>query len=1065
MKLSQATGLTIFSALLMTACGGGTSSGAGGANAGGGSSSEMVLIEASGGFGLLLPHQAVNPSTNQLVAIRTHQDLIDTVSGANQILPVTHWPLTASLPNGDSGNHYIYAEFKQPLLISSVLDKTPGGVGNSGLLGPIQVLATDPISNTTVPVKGRVFVGGKSYFGIDPNNAPNLELRTLVTQTNGVITAQDLDGNGLKPGLGFPGTQTNGQFPGAQKLLSPNTIVFVADADGDLSTHETFPKNRQIRLIASTAVRANNGNFLKDQVLASTTVGPDNLGPEVAVTAPPNSVPITTPSFGDTNVDPQTKITVAFSEPLQPLSVGSLPTGATPSLSSSIEVKFGPQSQQTKVPFTALPLSVFDLSRWELTMSFAFPGNGPALQQCGTFSTVTVDILTDQLIDLSSQANKNTRPGSTNFKTGEGPGLVNAPVAPDVIYVARTGATPGISVIDLNGFGAGTGNPAFDFTYSTFPKGNSNFPNNPNLIQYGPNLHPPLFPGTCTVDGGSAGVYTLTKDSSLNDLLLRPPVITTVGDMMIGEALDVIFNNGKDTTGCKNGGGNFCAITGKKQISTTFQTNTSLSPTLANQFGNLVPGGANQISWSPHPNPPPLSFPPLCQQPFIGGAEPTSVYSGNPAVGISGSLGLGFTNLLVPVNPLGDPNGGTPPSGLLAEFQNSFFQGPDRASLPNSGACLSYQVRQQVGHFLYVIDRARREIVVLNSNRFTVLDRIPVPDPTDLAMSPNLDFLAVSNQTSGTVSFIDINPRSATFHQVAKTTSVGVKPNGIAWDPGNEDILVCNEGDSTMSIISAFSLEVRNVIKGSLNQPFTVAISQRQSTHGFFRNVYFAWILNRNGKLTMFESGPNGTNGWGFDDTIGVAPFSFQNPKKVMIDPTNLNGAVWVLHENKLNPDGSPSGQPGGAVTLVGIESANSGQIALTGGQASGNPQFRDMSLAVQVSVGPSQLTGIPVDAALDDQNNLGGLSNIFPAVFSAGSPLLINGKSSVKPNAIGTPIPAKNPLLMFLAVPNSSEGPGVVDVISLKAGFNRVDTDPYLNGVQSIPVPGAIRVTDYWAQ
>ena len=53
----------------------------------------------------------------------------------------------------------------------------------------------------------------------------------------------------------------------------------------------------------------------------------------------------------------------------------------------------------------------------------------------------------------------------------------------------------------------------------------------------------------------------------------------------------------------------------------------------------------------------------------------------------------------------------------------------------------------------------------------------------------------------------------------------------------------------------------------------------------------------------------------------------------------------------------------------------------------------------------------------------------------------------------------------MFLAVPNSSEGPGVVDVLSLKAGFTRVDTDPYLAGVQSLPVPGAIRVTDYWAQ
>ena len=98
--------------------------------------------------------------------------------------------------------------------------------------------------------------------------------------------------------------------------------------------------------------------------------------------------------------------------------------------------------------------------------------------------------------------------------------------------------------------------------------------------------------------------------------------------------------------------------------------------------------------------------------------------------------------------PLGNPNQGTPPSGLLATFQNAFFEGPDRASLPSSAACFEYQVRQQIGHFFYLVDRGRREIVVINSNRFSVVDRILLPDPTDLAMGPNLDFLAVSNQNA-----------------------------------------------------------------------------------------------------------------------------------------------------------------------------------------------------------------------------------------------------------------------------------------------------------------------------
>jgi hypothetical protein len=42
--------------------------------------------------------------------------------------------------------------------------------------------------------------------------------------------------------------------------------------------------------------------------------------------------------------------------------------------------------------------------------------------------------------------------------------------------------------------------------------------------------------------------------------------------------------------------------------------------------------------------------------------------------------------------------------------------------------------------------------------------------------------------------------------------------------------------------------------------------------------VYFAWILNRSGKLALFESGPGGVNGWGYDDVIGVAPMTFDQP-------------------------------------------------------------------------------------------------------------------------------------------------------------------------------------------
>ncbi|HVS09038.1 MAG TPA: beta-propeller fold lactonase family protein [Planctomycetota bacterium] len=1056
--------LAALSLAFTAACGGGGTTS-------GGAQAEMDLIEVSNGFGLMVPHQVFKPDpqgfpTQQLVAIRSQQDLLANVTLSNPILPTTEWPTVMGLPNGDPGNHFLYAEFTQDIAIDSVLDPTPSGQANSGLIGPITVLAFDPSTGQSVPVKGRAFVGGKTYAGTATGTPPLLPLQQWVgLDANGKPIA--LDVGGAFPGLGFPGTQSTAGFTGANKLASPRTFVFVVDSDGDLTTHETFPLNRQIRIRATTAMKAQNGESLKRSVLGSATVGVDTLAPEVAVTPPPNPVPVTTPSFGDTDVDPSTTIKVEFTEPLQPLTLMPLPTGQPPGLSSAISIQFGPTTQVTQVPFTGLPLSVYDLSVWEFTPVFAFPGNGPAILGCGTFNTVTVVVVPGQFQDLA--ANLNTQPASTFFTTGEGPGLVNAPVTPDAIYAGRFGAKPGISVIDLNGFGQSTGNPTFDFTYTSFPKGNSNFPNNPNVKLQGTAIRPPLFPGTCTVDGGSQGAFTLTRDSSLNTLLLASPLVTSVGDMAIGHSLDLVFNNGKDTTGCQSGGGNICAITGKKNVQVSFaSTGPNPDPVpgnLPNQpvvgLINQVPGGANPVSWSPHPNPPPLVFPPLCIQPFIGGQEPTAFHTIAPPPPVS--TGLGLSNLLNPGDPFGKPLQGIPPSGLLVQFQNTFFEGPDIPSKPLA-ACLEHMHRQQIGHFLYVVDRSRHEIVVLNSNRFQVLDRIPMSDPTDLAMGPNLDFLAVTNQNSDTVSFIDIDPQSSTFHQVVKNTPVGRGPRGIAWDPGNEDILVCNELDSTVSVISAFSLAVRKTAKSHLNQPFDVAITQRQFGFGFLRNVYFGWILNRNGDLTLFESGPNGINGWGFDDTIGVAPFEFDKPKKIAVDFYKLGGGVWIVHESPLDPSGTPTGIKGGAVTNVVVDSAVFGIIPLTGLGFVINPQFREMTLKVEVSIGPDQLTGIPVDLAFDNMRNTGALSNFLPTQ-GAGLPLQLNGKSYVR--ALGALVRGANqPRFMFLAIPNStSAGAGAVDVINILSGNLRYDTDPYLPGIQSIPVPGVGVLCDYWRQ
>ena len=86
-----------------------------------------------------------------------------------------------------------------------------------------------------------------------------------------------------------------------------------------------------------------------------------------------------------------------------------------------------------------------------------------------------------------------------------------------------------------------------------------------------------------------------------------------------------------------------------------------------------------------------------------------------------------------------------------------------------------------------------------------------------------------------------------------------------------------------------------------LFQPFDVVITPRQLMFGFQRGVYYGYILNKNGRVAFFESGPDGVNGWGFDDVVGSLPYTFSNPKAIQADVTSLFSAIWVVYENPLD--------------------------------------------------------------------------------------------------------------------------------------------------------------------
>jgi hypothetical protein len=1015
------------------ACGGG----GGGSGSG---SSQFRIDEVSNGFGRLLPYEIAvrdasgNP-TNRVIEITNYSELAQNLTAANPIRPPTQWPTAAVLPNQQPGNHFIYVRFTQPIDIDSVLDNVPGSAEN--LRGAIKVSHFIPGASGLTDIKGRGFVGGKSY-GPDVGTDGRLVLTTWVTRDPTDPTNTNLPLHAAIPqAVGFPGTESS--FAGDDILLDPNTFVFVVDqAEDGLANHETFPSDTngsQIQIRINEDVLSTSGRHIVEVGFTSSTVGPDRVSPEISGIIPGPSAE---------NVDPETNIELQFTEPLQLLSFATLDTGRPPALSSAMAIEFGPDAQRVRVPFFIRPFSIFDFSRIEVVPAYNFPGSGPEVEgtTCGTFGIVQIETFINQFRDLTGVRNQGTK--DQTFTTREGTGIVNAPVTPDAIYVGRGGATPGLSVIDLNGFGGSTGNPTYD-PARPIKEGNTNYPNNPNVGVNGANLVPPLQPGTCTINGGSEGVFTLTKDSSLNDLLARAPLLDSVGDMVIGHALDLTFNNAAPF-GCQAGGGNICAATGLKQTLLQSGGANSLAPSTTAAFPlKTINGGENLVSWAPCPNPPPILFPPLCLSPLILSQEPTAP---------------GLLNLLVPgTNSRGNPGLNSPPTSMLTKQQNSFFVGPTPPQ-PLVSFCGLYSMRQQVGHFLYVVDRVAGEIVVLNSNRMTVIDRIATPDPTSLAMSPNVDLLAVTNENADQVSFIDTDPASSSFHQVVRTVRVGVGPTGIAWETGNEDIFVCNQGDGSVTLISAFSLRPRKTLRNQITRPIDVALTPRQIFFGFQRGVYYAYILNQDGNCAVFESGPDGINGWGFDDTVGSLPFNFFRPKAIQPDVQRLNSAVWIVHEKPLDANGLPTGATGGAISVVGISSGIRGIIPIT--TSSLIPSFRDLGFSVQGSIGegPNGLSGVPVDIAFDNMVNTTALNN-YNTNFSAGQPLSINGKSLVRGSGVFT-TPSSAPAFMFLAVPN----PGVVDVLELDTGtLQRIDANVFRPGIQSIPAPNVTSVVDYLRQ
>ncbi len=956
---------------------------------------DFEVVSISTGTGAVYPYRvrAVDPlgnPTNQVLNIESTATLQANVSGTNGVLPVATLATTAILPDGNPGNQFLHFSFSHKLDIDSILSDQLANQSSSGLTGALNLLAYDPATETATTVKGRGFVNGYTYF----NDGGQLQKVQAVRPSGDGIEVVDARA------AGFPA------FAGAADLVSKKSFTFVADSDGDLTTIETFPSDRLLRLVVTNAVQDSEGGILEAEVSTATTVGVDPDPPQVLGFS---TTPQVIPGNSQTGIDPGTTILVRFNKPVQPADVGSFfdPTQFTPpagglSLSATAAARTFP------VPFHADPVSYGDLMNYVITPAYSLPGDSP----------IEIAILDTTIRGLSGD-----RLGTavtTNFRTGRGPGIVNAPVAPEAIYVGFGGATPGVGVIDLNGLGQGTGDLA-----------TSRFELNPNLQITG--LHPPMAPGTSNLDAGSAGALTLTQDTTGETRLLRDPVVGDVNDIHIGAPLDLVFNN----------------------------ENINRNASRANQVnpltGSAMPG--NTITVPPVPNPPPLVFPPPNPDRAIFGAEPTTTSSYGP----TGTLVTGGPPAGCIVSPLNQLVVGNPFAnsiGTVGVFGTAFmglFVGPQPqpGSPPPPPPFCPFSSRQQIGHFLYVLDRDNRQIVVVNSNRFTVLDTIRLSDPISMATSPNMTRLAVTNFASATVSFIDIDPLSPTFHQVVAETTVEQGPTAISWQPDGEDVLVASTDANVVTIISALDFSVRRSVAGFLNRPVEIIVSERYQTSGNAAGVYYAYILNDNGTVAIYESGPDGVNGIGFDDVIGtVANVAFPRSKSMIYDHGATFGGVMIGHI-----DDSGLGQ----VSRLGLTSTPLGVSPLNpniGGFVL-PPTYRQKEWTVTQRIGGTNSTAANapflsgnsvIDLCTDNLTNYGGLPGQITSFSSpfATTPYFHSGKHTVK-QVTTTVAPAVLPRFLFVALSDA----GRIDVLEIGTGTR----------IASIDVPGVRVVADYWRQ
>jgi YVTN family beta-propeller protein len=359
----------------------------------------------------------------------------------------------------------------------------------------------------------------------------------------------------------------------------------------------------------------------------------------------------------------------------------------------------------------------------------------------------------------------------------------------------------------------------------------------------------------------------------------------------------------------------------------------------------------------------------------------------------------------------------------------------------------NYQSRQQIGNFLFVTDGVNKSLHAINSNSFERLKSVKLPDPTGLAINPDGDLLYVTNEGSNSLSVVNADPSDAAgFMSEIVRVDVGDGPRAVAVSPDNEDVFVLNRLGNSISIVDVGTNTVRRTLTQSgINRPNDVAIGVREVAGGpaFQSGTYHAFIANGGGNnVLIFEGGPSGLGGIGFDNIIGaIAPNEpvvlgqptlrgMRNPTAIVYDPnTPLDGfahtiGAFVAHSDSVE---------GNAMVSRISYSADStpGQSSTTGTAGFGDKVFTFIQQYV------SESTGKPLDVALPDYNRSLYLENnfaTFPNLLNAGGATYTFGAKVIPRNsryplsvlAIAQ-IPRWDPDRLYLSV-----GGGTIDVFNI---------------------------------